>query len=57
MGEGTPSTQPIIRQPHICANCGGQFFDRHSCPHMPWNPTAPRLVYEAGGVYVIKGFA
>jgi hypothetical protein len=33
-------TQALIRTPFTCSGCGGQFFDRHSCPSMPWGKTA-----------------
>jgi hypothetical protein len=37
----TAVSESVQRTPFTCSGCGGQFFDRHSCPHMPWGNTAP----------------
>lgn len=50
------STQVVVKTPFVCAGCHQPFYDRHSCPSMPWQSSAPRLVYEAGAVYTITGF-
>ena len=44
-------TQVTIPTVFTCAQCGGQFIYRHSCPTMPWGNTSSPLP-----VYVVPTF-
>jgi hypothetical protein len=49
----TSATHVVIRQPLVCASCGGTFYDRHECPTIPSQTCpAPRVYVHISTITV-----